>query len=135
MRRFFLLSLSYLVFLSATEIQAKSIQPFDMAALSILEASKDPSILGIEDGNVYLNSAHISVNENGIFLSTREHVLLQLASIFCHEAMVYTRISNSEPALEAVWPITITCSNCGRKFGISIYDWGEHICPHCGAKN
>lgn len=131
--RFFLLIVTYLNFLWTTPIHAEWVQPFDAAALSMLETSGDPAILAVEEDTVYLNPNNVSVNENGIFLSTNTNKVLRLLSLAHQGSALYTRICNAEPRESTVWPI-IKCRSCGRSFVLTILN-SQAECPYCGAKN
>ncbi len=131
--RFLLLIISYLNFLWITPIHAENVQPFDAAALSMLETSRDPAILAIEEDNVYLNPSNVTVNENGIFLSTNANIVLRLVSLSYQGSALCTRVFNAEPSEPTVWPI-IKCRSCGRSFVLTIFN-SQAECPFCGAKN
>lgn len=129
----FLLSIAFFSFLGTTQAHtAASIRPLDTTELFILDSSRDPAILGVEGDNIYLNTANIVINKDGIFLSNNESVLFQLNSIFSNEIGIYTRVLETNPSLATVWPI-IKCKNCGSYFAKTIFNKGE--CPVCHVIN
>jgi hypothetical protein len=131
MIRIFLLSVAFFGFFAPA--YSNSVLPFDVSALSILEESKDPAILGIEDENVYLNAEKVVVREDGIFLSTRENILLRLLFLSANASGLYTKTQDSGINVATVWPLFIKCKNCGFEFIPSIFNLGE--CPKCHWKN
>lgn len=126
------LLMAILSFFCISEIHAISVHTFDSMSLSALESSKDSAILRTEADIAYLNPNNIVVNDEGIFLTTDNHVLFKLLSIGTNEMGLYTQVLEKNSELATVWPV-IQCKSCGNWFAKTFFNKGE--CPVCHTMN